>query len=647
MPSGNINNGDNGTNYGGQHFNNVDNLVESKYTRDDFSKSTLNLLDQFNKQVNETNKKLLKQLYDIERGNVLDIEKTKKQKAKDRHKEELENLRKLLVLQKDANDEEAAKKTARQLKDRQFQLSTAEQVGAKLSQSISKVFSSINTGINNYLDKYSTYMSAWDTRLQGYSSNYNSISKLVSSAVGFNAYVTQSKVFEKLNNLIEQGIAYNVEQRAFLGTVSEKIATTFDALDASLTRLIRIQQADSTAARLGMESTLTRFFNNMFSDTSYLSSLSDSVSAAILDANSQLSRDGSLAFEYIVQKWLGSMSSVGVSDSTIQSIASGINALGTGNVTTLSGNTALQNLLVMAANRAGLDYSQLLTGGMNANTTNKLLEGLVEYIQSIANTNNMVVRSQYAQIFGMTVADLTSLLNLSTEDLVSISENMLTYSNAIAETEKQLSSLSSRTSVAEMVKNVFDNVMTTFGTSISSNISSYTAWLVTDFIEQATGGIALPTVSVLGSFVDLNTTLTGLIKAGIVGGSALRNIGTILSAFSNIGSLSLEDWGGSETTGRGRGLNTTLSDTNTGIGRTTSQTAYIGNSSSSDIYESSITAATNEAKESYTGTEEDDPDSVENVIKNRIAVGVENIYSELIEINSKMSNLDVLLSLGV
>ena len=65
-----------------------------------------------------------------------------------------------IVEQKDANDEEAAKKTARQLKDRQFQLSTAEQVGAKLSQSISKVFSSINTGINNYLDKYSTYMSA-------------------------------------------------------------------------------------------------------------------------------------------------------------------------------------------------------------------------------------------------------------------------------------------------------------------------------------------------------------------------------------------------------------------------------------------------------------------------------------------------------
>ena len=56
MPSGNINNGDNSTNYGSQHFNNVDNLVESKYTRDDFSKSTLNLLDQFNKQVNETNK---------------------------------------------------------------------------------------------------------------------------------------------------------------------------------------------------------------------------------------------------------------------------------------------------------------------------------------------------------------------------------------------------------------------------------------------------------------------------------------------------------------------------------------------------------------------------------------------------------------
>ena len=282
-------------------------------------------------------------------------------------------------------------------------------IAENLESSFWSGLKSVNNSIDNYLTQYSSYMGIWNTRLQGTDKTYSSISKLVDSAIGMNAYITQSKVFEKLNTYVQEGIAYNVEQRAFLGTVSEKIAATFDAANGTLLQLIRIQQADSTAARLGMESTLTQLLNSMYSDTSYLSGLSDSVSAAILEANSQLSRDGSLAFEYSVQKWLGSMSSVGVSDSTIQSIAQGINSLATGDVTALSGNVSLQNLLVMAANAAGLDYSTLLTGGMNANTTNQLLGGLVTYLQSLAQTENQVVKSQYANLFGVTISDLTSL----------------------------------------------------------------------------------------------------------------------------------------------------------------------------------------------------------------------------------------------
>lgn len=349
-------------------------------------------------------------------------------------------------------------------------MSAAEAVG----KSIGKGLSSLNNSIDTYLTQYSSYMGIWNTRLQGTDKTYSSITKLVDRAIGMNAYVTQSKVLEKLNTYVQEGIAYNVEQRAFLGTVSEKIAATFDAANGTLLQLIRIQQADSTAARLGMESTLTQLLNSMYSDTSYLNGLSDSVSAAILQANSQLSRDGSLSFEYSVQKWLGSMSSVGVSDSTIQSIAQGINSLATGDVNALSSNTSLQNLLVMAANSAGLDYSTLLTGGMNANTTNQLLQGLVTYLQSLAQTQNQVVKSQYANLFGVTISDLTSLLNLSTQDLNSIANNMLSYSNAIAETEYQLTQLSSRTSTAQKVENVLNNVMSSIGEGIANNVVSYT-----------------------------------------------------------------------------------------------------------------------------------------------------------------------------
>ena len=67
-------------------------------------------------------------------------------------------------------------------------------------------------------------------------------------------FLKQEKAVENLRTLVGKGIAVNVEQRAFLDTISEKIATTFEATDASLQKLVRIQQADSTAARLGMES---------------------------------------------------------------------------------------------------------------------------------------------------------------------------------------------------------------------------------------------------------------------------------------------------------------------------------------------------------------------------------------------------------
>ncbi|WP_300924715.1 hypothetical protein [uncultured Clostridium sp.] len=273
----------------------------------------------------------------------------------------------------------------------------------------------------------------------------------------------------------------------------------------------------------------------MYQDTTYLNGLSDSVSSAILGANSQLSRNGSLAFEYQVQKWLGSMSSVGVSENTIQSLAQGINALGTGDINSLSGNNALQNLLVMAANTAGLDYSSLLSGGMNENTTNKLMSGLVQYMQSIAGTSNQVVKSQYANIFGMTVSDLTSILNLSSQDLVSISNNMLDYSQAINETEQQLKNIGSRTSLSEKIQNVFNNVMSTVGEGIANNVASYTTYLLNSTIMKATGNGIEANIPLLGA-VNLNKAIQG----GIVGMSLLNKAGSIFQGLSNAGNLSLD-----------------------------------------------------------------------------------------------------------
>ena len=88
-------------------------------------------------------------------------------------------------------------------------------------------------GVDTYLDSYSQYMTGIEARLQNSGKTFSNITKTISNNIGASQYVSQSKVLENLNKMVDQGIAYNVEQRAFLETLSEKIATTFDATDGT------------------------------------------------------------------------------------------------------------------------------------------------------------------------------------------------------------------------------------------------------------------------------------------------------------------------------------------------------------------------------------------------------------------------------
>ena len=503
---------------------------------------------------------------------------------------------------------------------------TLKTLGATLGQSVLNAVGTadkaLDSGIKSYFGAFSKYMGGIEARLQGSGKSFTDITGTISSAIGSSQYIRQTQVLENLNKLVSAGIAYNVELRAFLETASDKIATTFDAANGTLLQLIRIQQADTTAARLGLEASLTQFFNTTFKDSSYLSNVFDTVSSAILEANSQLSKEQSVAFEYQVQKWLGSMSSVGVSSNTIQMLAQGINYLGTGNVSALSSNTQLQNLMIMAAQASGLDYASMLTGGITATDVNKLLQGVVEYGQQIASNTNQVVKSQYAQLFGLTISDMTSLLNLSSQDLVNISKNMLTYSGAVNETSRQLGLISSRTSVSERVSNVFDNIMASMGESIASNAGAYATYLLADLIEKSTGGT---NISAFG--FDLGT-VEGAIKRGIVGVSAMGKVGSILAGLSGANNLSLYNWGASATTGRGGLYSSSLGTSN--IGQTTSLSTYIGSTRSSDILNSSVAGASEESKTITSYTEnEDDENSLTNIVKNRVAITLEAILDTL------------------
>jgi hypothetical protein len=47
-------------------------------------------------------------------------------------------------------------------------------------------------------------------------------------------FVKYTDMLGKVEELVDKGVAYNVEQRAFLASITDKIATTFDAFDSNL-----------------------------------------------------------------------------------------------------------------------------------------------------------------------------------------------------------------------------------------------------------------------------------------------------------------------------------------------------------------------------------------------------------------------------
>lgn len=482
-------------------------------------------------------------------------------------------------------------------------------VGAIFNK-VGDVLKNIGNEVNSTISKYSEYAIKTNARLQGTGMTFATVSDKILSKMGASPYVKTEKMLDTLQELISSGIAFNVEQRAFLATISDNIASTFNAFDSNLLRLIKLQQQDITASRLGLEGYLTSYLNSYFLDTSYLSSEFDTVSSSLLEASSQMSASNATAFEYVVQKWLGSLSSVGLSSNAVSSIAQALGYLGSGNVSALSG-TEMGNLLVMSAARmtGGKSYAEMLTQGLDASNTNKLLKSMVEYLGTIASTSNQVVKSQYASLFGISVSDLTAVANLL--PLVDdITKSMMSYQDTLSELANQFNMLDERIPLAARIQNLISNAKFSLGANIADNPALASVWAITDLIQSVTGGINIPTLSVMGTYVDLNTTVENLMKTAMIGVSTLSTIGDIFTGLGGSSNLfsnfNLKDvtrikYGGSGLTTREKGVTQSLLN-------------YIGNQSASAIYEKTLADAYESAKQSGQETTENPVDSIKDYL---------------------------------
>lgn len=599
---------------------------------------------------------LILEEHKTELTNIRDLQKANKRALQDKkknHKEYVKDRKKLLEEEVKLKKQTAEKLRKSGATDLEILKETGIASGDAIKEAVfsketmsaiaNNLINGIKATFDNTIQTYGTYQQKINTRLQGSTKMWNTnmlglsgIEQNIKYAVGSNPYVKLQTIMDNVVKATEAGIATNIEQRAFLNTVKDSIATTFDAFDSSLTRIIRLQQADTTAARLGLEAGLTSFFNSYFEDSSYLNSAFDAVSQNLVEATSQMSGESGVAFEYIVQKWLGSLYSLGFSDSAVGKIASALGQLGSGNVSGLASDTAMQNLLVMSAARGNLSYADLLEKGLDASNVNTLLKAMVGYLSEIAKSDNKVVKSEYAKIFGMTVSDLKAVTNLE-GDLESIAKSVMSYQGAMNELYDQMGQITSRVSVAGQLQNMLANVNYSMGSSIASNPATFALWEITSMIEDLTGGINLPTISTLGNMVDLNTTVTNLMRAGIVGVSTLGAIGPIISGIgstfspsSMLSALGIENGSNAPMTVRGQGLNRKLKQL-----KQQSKSGLTGNSAAGDYYEETLTSANYEKDK-----------LIEQQTQNSIDVSLNDIHEYLLSVfDPKITEIEKLLAL--
>ena len=509
-----------------------------------------------------------------------------------------------------------------------------------------KALSSFAQQLNTQIDEIAYNKGFVDTRLQGSNmathkgSYWDQISKDMMAVGAVNPYFKQEDFAKNIKSLIDTGIAFDLEQRAFLATISDKIANTFNVADASLLKLVRIQQEDSSAGRLGMESALNAFLNNMYENTEYLKGVADSVRSSLYEMEALMTGASATEVEFQVQKWMGSLYSVGMSDTAVNAIASAFGKISSGQIDGLTeGGTG--SLLVMAANDAGLSIADILTDGIDSSETNMLLQSVVNYLADLyeSSEDNKVVQQQLANVFGVKASDLKAATNLATSTS-SIAGTSMTYDDMLGRLFTMAGSMGSRTSIGEMIANVIANGKYTLSGSIASSPVANIMYQFASILQDTTGGIAIPAISVMGNMVDLHTTVADLIRVASLGTGILGSMGSIVSGLSNsfsgqsmLQQLGIESGSGLAVTPRGDG--SLALTTTTGV--SVSDSGYVGNSSGSDVKDSTFQEAEDNKKQLMIEAKEEE----ENNQIDSINTTVLKIYELLDDVANGKSSLKV------
>lgn len=400
------------------------------------------------------------------------------------------------------------------------QSETNEQL-IKILESVRSTVASIGSSIINLVDRnigiYSQYMGKVTARLQSLDAttgkSFDTVVDKIST-LGTSPYISQKELYANIDKLSSEGISYNLEERAFLATLSDKIVNSFDVGNSTLTRLIRLYQEDFTQAMLGSEAWLTQLFNTMYEDTSYLKNIDDNILSALTDVMATLDRSDALEFQYNIQKWLGSLYEVGVSGDTLLGIASAINALGTGNAQAFESSNS-STLLNLAIARSDYSLADILTKGLTGEAVNDILKSVVELLFDIKeNTSNQATLNAYANVMGVSLSDIRGFYNLH-NDITELYNQTMDIQTAENEVTNQLTEIiQNRTTMQEKIDTALDNFGVTIGMNIADSTAQYLSWIIGKSLVSI--GSHIPGMVGTGASLAGYASLFGVMGSGAI-----------------------------------------------------------------------------------------------------------------------------------
>lgn len=299
------------------------------------------------------------------------------------------------------------------------------------------------------------------------------------------------------------------------------------------------------------------------------------MSKSLIEMQSLMSSSDAILTESTIQTYLGSMFSSGMSSNTVSSIAAAINALGSGDTSNLG--SGMSNLLLMAASRAGLDYADLLTNGLNASTTEALLQSLAAYMTEMGGYSSNVVKSQLASLFGVTVSDLVAAKNFESSEVDGeVTTNIY---------DALLAGFDDLVPAARQISNLFDNFMNTMAMNVASDDIYYLGYKITnavaDIASEMFGSTSLSLKSIgFETSVNVGQLANGLkilsIAPALLHG--LSGLTTSLGSSASTLYASLAKNANPVIKSAGAGFDTT--------GKSTSASGYIGNSDIASLLDS-------------------------------------------------------------